>query len=61
MQSVQQIFSENEKPYDQKEHIRNEGKITGRKRSELGNEYRKPVIPPNVKLLANLKSRYPLP
>ena len=35
------FFSENEKPYDQKEHIRNEGKITGRKRSELGNEYRK--------------------
>ena len=25
----------------EQEHIRNEGKITGRKRSELGNEYRK--------------------
>ena len=35
------FFPENEKSYDQKEHIRNEGKITGRKRRELGNEYRK--------------------
>lgn len=41
MLSVQRIFPENEKSYDQKEHIRDEGKITGRKWSEFCDEYRK--------------------
>ena len=55
MLSVQRIFPENEKPYDQKEHIRNEGKSLAERGVNLATSTAKPVIPPNVKLLANLK------
>ncbi len=55
MQSVQQIFFRERKALDQKEHIRNEGKITGQRGVNLATSTAKPVISPNVKLLANLK------
>ena len=41
MLSVQRIFPENEKSYDQKEHIRDEGKSLAESGVRICDEYRK--------------------